>query len=109
MNQAVPSSGQNPSLCSQLLYLQLAAAGVASKEADHAASHLGKAVGITTLLKGTAFHASNRRSYLPLDWCADHRVSQVSVDHVACLCTHREIGSRICQQGRNLPPVFVLP
>jgi NADH dehydrogenase [ubiquinone] 1 alpha subcomplex assembly factor 6 len=61
---------------SQLLYLQLAAAGVASKEADHAASHLGKAVGISTLLRGTAFHASNRRSYLPLDLCAEHGVSQ---------------------------------
>ena len=85
----VISSG-HPSLTSflpvfpQLLYLQLAAAGVASKEADHAASHLGKAVGITTLLKGTAFHASSRRSYLPLDWCADQRVSQVSAEHDPC-------------------------
>ena len=85
-----PSNILQPSLTSflplfpQLLYLQLAAAGVASKEADHAASHLGKAVGITTLLKGTAFHASSRRSYLPLDWCADQRVSQVSAEHDPC-------------------------
>lgn len=61
----------------QLLYLQLAAAGVQSRDADHAASHLGKAVGIATLLKGAAYHASRRRSYLPIDLCAQHRVSQV--------------------------------
>lgn len=61
----------------QLLYLQLGAAGLASREADHAASHLGKAVGIATLLKGTAYHARMRRSYLPLDLCAEHGVSQV--------------------------------
>jgi NADH dehydrogenase [ubiquinone] 1 alpha subcomplex assembly factor 6 len=56
-----------------LLHLQLAAVGVASRDADHAASHMGKAVGIATLLRGTAFHAQRRRSYLPLDLCADHR------------------------------------
>ncbi|GAX75435.1 hypothetical protein CEUSTIGMA_g2879.t1 [Chlamydomonas eustigma] len=64
---------------SQLLYLQLAAAGVSSREADHAASHLGKAVGMTTLLKGTAFHAKLRRCYLPLDLCAQHGVSQEDI------------------------------
>jgi NADH dehydrogenase [ubiquinone] 1 alpha subcomplex assembly factor 6 len=69
---------------SQLLYLQLSAAGVASREADHAASHLGKAVGITTLLRGTAFHASNRRSYLPLDLCAELGVSQVGTMDTVC-------------------------
>lgn len=64
---------------SQLLYLQLAAAGCSSKDADHAASHLGKAVGICTLLKGTAVHAAQRRSYLPIDLCAEHKVSQEEV------------------------------
>lgn len=61
----------------QLLYLQLASAGVQSREADHAASHLGKAVGIATLLKGTKYHGERRRSYLPVDLCAKHGVSQV--------------------------------
>ena len=74
--------GYSEGSASQLLYLQLAAAGVASREADHAASHLGKAVGISTLLRGTAFHASNRRSYLPLDLCAEHGVSQVGARYV---------------------------
>ncbi|KAG2433499.1 hypothetical protein HYH02_012617 [Chlamydomonas schloesseri] len=64
---------------SQLLYLQLAAAGVKHRDADHAASHLGRAVGITTLLRGTAAHAAARRSYLPVDLCAEARVSQEDV------------------------------
>ncbi len=63
----------------QLLYLQLGAAGIGSREADHAASHLGKAVGIATLLRGSGFHAQSRRSYLPLDLCAKHGVSQEDV------------------------------
>jgi hypothetical protein len=71
---APPHSHAHP----QLLYLQLGAAGGASKEADHAASHVGKAVGLTTLLRGTRYHASHRRSYLPIDLCAQHGVSQVS-------------------------------
>ncbi len=42
---------------SQLLQLQLEAAGVASTEAGAAAASLGKAVGIVTLLRGTLYHA----------------------------------------------------
>lgn len=61
------------STASRLHYLQLAALGLQNREADHAASHLGKAVGITTLLRGTAFHAQQRRSYLPMDACAEKR------------------------------------
>ncbi|EFJ41732.1 hypothetical protein VOLCADRAFT_77474, partial [Volvox carteri f. nagariensis] len=64
---------------SQLMYLQLAAAGVKHQDADHAASHLGRAAGITTLLRGTAAHAAARRCYLPVDLCAEARVSQEDV------------------------------
>lgn len=56
-----------------------------SREADHAASHLGKAVGISTLLRGAAFHASQRRSYMPIDLCAKHGVSQVGWLGMGCL------------------------
>jgi NADH dehydrogenase [ubiquinone] 1 alpha subcomplex assembly factor 6 len=52
-------------------------AGIADRDADHCASHVGKAVGIAAVLRGTPFHASRRRSYLPLETCAKHRVSQV--------------------------------
>ena len=33
-------------------------ASVDNQHYDHAASHLGKAVGVTNLLRGTAFHAA---------------------------------------------------
>ena len=36
---------------------QLEAAGVTEADAQHVASHLGRAMGIATLLRGTAHHA----------------------------------------------------
>lgn len=56
-----------------------AAAGVSSREADHAASHLGKAIGISLLLRGQPYQASRRRSYMPVELCSQHRVSQEDV------------------------------
>lgn len=50
-----------------------------SREADHAASHLGKAVGLSLLLRGTPYQASRRRSYLPIELCVQHGVSQEDV------------------------------
>eukprot|EP00879_Flechtneria_rotunda_P013702 GHRR01014313.1.p1 GENE.GHRR01014313.1~~GHRR01014313.1.p1 ORF type:complete len:184 (+),score=41.98 GHRR01014313.1:468-1019(+) len=64
---------------SQLLYLQLAAAGVVSRDADHAASHLGKAIGISLLLRGTPYQASKRRSYMPVELCSQHNVPQEDI------------------------------
>eukprot|EP00775_Hariotina_reticulata_P004108 gene4108-4354_t len=52
---------------------------VVSREADHAASHLGKAIGISLLLRGTPYQASKRRSYLPVELCVQHAVSQEDV------------------------------
>lgn len=50
---------------SALLYLHLDSLGVKNTMADHAASHLGKAAGISTLLRGTPYQAKERRVYLP--------------------------------------------
>lgn len=50
---------------SALLYLHMDSLGVKNTLADHAASHLGKASGIATLLRGTPFQAKERRVYLP--------------------------------------------
>lgn len=71
----------------QLLALQLEAAGIggssssdvggsstADAAAEHAAAHLGKAVGLVSLLRGTYAHAAQRRVYLPADVCAAHGV-----------------------------------
>ena len=44
--------------------VQMAAAGVQDSAADHACSHLGKAVAIATILRGTGHHAQR----YDLDW-----------------------------------------
>lgn len=54
-------------------------AGVVSRDADHAASHLGKAIGVALLLRGTPYQASKRRSYLPLELCSQHKISQEDI------------------------------
>lgn len=59
---------------SQLLYLQLEAANIKNADADHAASHLGKAVGIASLLRGMKHFLSRKMNYLPVDLCAKHGV-----------------------------------
>ncbi|KAK9908552.1 hypothetical protein WJX75_009598 [Coccomyxa subellipsoidea] len=64
---------------SQLLYLQGRVAGLDDEYFDHAASHLGKAVGIANLLRGTAYHAARRRCYLPSDLCMSEGVSDEDV------------------------------
>ena len=60
---------------SNLLYLQLEAAGIKNADADHAASHLGKAVGIASLLRGTLPLLQRGISYMPVQLCAQHGVS----------------------------------
>ncbi|KAK9862554.1 hypothetical protein WJX84_010151 [Apatococcus fuscideae] len=60
----------------QLLLLQLEAADVRERaEVEHAALHLGQAQGITSLLRGTHYHAARRRSYLPTDLCKQEKVT----------------------------------
>ncbi|KAI7839929.1 hypothetical protein COHA_006323 [Chlorella ohadii] len=76
----------------QLLHLQLEAAGLGASAAsagtasaahaaaaEHAASHLGKAVGLAALLRGTHNHASRGRVYLPADLCRQHGVTEQDV------------------------------
>ena len=81
------------------LWRQMDAAGIRDSNVDHAVSHLGKAVGIASLLRGTTHHAARslslrlslpatgcitqhercphrRRSYLPVDLMAREGVSQ---------------------------------
>lgn len=41
--------------------------GVKDVQADHAASHLGKAIGVVTLLRATPFHGSRGKVYIPSD------------------------------------------
>ncbi|OZJ03951.1 hypothetical protein BZG36_02942 [Bifiguratus adelaidae] len=64
---------------SQVLYLQLESLGVRDVQADHAVSHIGKAIGITTLLRAMPFHASHRRMILPAEITAKYNVPQEEV------------------------------
>ncbi|KAG0240382.1 NADH dehydrogenase (ubiquinone) complex I, assembly factor 6 [Mortierella sp. GBA43] len=59
-----------------LLYLQLESVGVKSLEADHAASHLAKAMGIATMLRAFPFHMHQNRMVIPAEITAKHNLSQ---------------------------------
>uniref|UniRef100_A0A8D3B685 NADH dehydrogenase (Ubiquinone) complex I assembly factor 6 n=1 Tax=Scophthalmus maximus TaxID=52904 RepID=A0A8D3B685_SCOMX len=62
---------------SSLIYLLLECLGRFEKcPRDHAASHIGKAQGITTCLRATPYHSSRRKVYLPMDVCMLHGASQ---------------------------------
>ncbi|XP_065524697.1 NADH dehydrogenase (ubiquinone) complex I, assembly factor 6 isoform X2 [Lathamus discolor] len=61
---------------SALLYLTLEMLGVRNVNADHAASHIGKAQGIVTCLRATPYHCTRQKVFLPMDICMLHGVSQ---------------------------------
>ncbi|CAH3176554.1 unnamed protein product [Porites lobata] len=64
---------------SSVLYLILECLGVKDVQADHAASHLGKAIGVVTLLRATPFHGSRGKVYIPSDVMIKHGVSQEDI------------------------------
>ena len=67
------------STASSLLLLLMDTCGVRDSDADHAAAHLGKAIGIANLLRGTHAHSAQRRCYLPADVQARHGASTEDV------------------------------
>ena len=60
---------------SSLLYLLCEVAGIRDSQVDHAAMHLGKAIGISTLVRGTHHHLANNQLYLPLDIMRSHSLT----------------------------------
>lgn len=62
-----------------LLYLLLEAANLRDINADHAASHVGKALGLTALLRATPLLARRGKVRLPLDLLAKYQISQHAV------------------------------
>ncbi|KAK2193638.1 hypothetical protein NP493_11g14025 [Ridgeia piscesae] len=64
---------------SSINYLILESLDVRNIHADHAASHLGKAVGIITLIRAVPFHANRGNVYLPIDLMMQFGVSQEEV------------------------------
>ncbi|CAG8449864.1 8681_t:CDS:2 [Ambispora leptoticha] len=71
------SYGENTASC--LLYLQLELLGIKNIQADHAASHIGKATGIVTILRAFPYLASKRRMYLPADTLAKFKISEEAI------------------------------
>ncbi|XP_046832002.1 NADH dehydrogenase (ubiquinone) complex I, assembly factor 6 [Vespa velutina] len=67
------------STVSSIYYLLLEAHGTKNIKADHAASHLGKAQGIVTLLRSIPYHAQKRVIVLPEDILMKHNISSESV------------------------------
>ncbi|CAM9184670.1 unnamed protein product [Choristocarpus tenellus] len=59
---------------SSLLYLMLEIAGVKGKDLDHAAAHVGKAVGIVTLLRGAPHQLGQEHSVIPSEVLWKHRL-----------------------------------
>jgi len=56
---------ENTASC--ILYLSLICQGVQSVHADHAASHIGKAMGLTTMIRAIPYHIHQGRLSLPLN------------------------------------------
>ncbi|KAK7048364.1 UPF0551 protein, mitochondrial [Favolaschia claudopus] len=72
--------GHAESVSSTVLYLLLALRGLGSAEdLAHAASHVGTAQTLATLLWSLPHHAGQRRLPIPLDICARHGVKQEDV------------------------------
>lgn len=59
-----------------LLYLSLEACGVRHEHADSAASHIGKALGIATLLRALPVHARMGQRYIPTDVMSKHGLTE---------------------------------
>jgi len=62
-----------------LLYMTLESAGLKSLAIDHVASHLGKAIGIATLIRGTPFHIKDRVILIPVELLNKHNVVEEKV------------------------------
>ena len=67
------------STSSTVLYLLLSLLSLSSSNFSHAASHLGIAQTIATLLRALPFHSKNKRMVIPAEITAKHGVKQEDV------------------------------
>ena len=84
-----------------LNYLNLHAAGIKNIEADHAASHLGKASFLAKVIRGIPFHASRRQCFLPMDVCAEKRLSQEELYSGRSSGALSDVVLRLATQGKH--------
>lgn len=61
---------------SSVLYLTLETLNIRKVESDHAASHIGRAQGLVTLLRAIPYNSRRQQVYVPLDLLVQHKVSQ---------------------------------
>lgn len=62
------------------IYVNLDILGVSKQKAvDHAASHIGKAIGLCNVIRTASFYASKRRIFFPAALMAQHNVSSEQV------------------------------
>lgn len=61
---------------SSVLYLTLESLNIRTVDADHAASHVGRAQGIVTLLRAIPYNAKRQQVYVPIELLVKHKVSQ---------------------------------
>lgn len=64
---------------SSIYYLILEAQDIKDVNTDHFASHLGKAHGITNLIRSVPYNAKKRKLVLPQDILMKHNVSSESI------------------------------
>uniref|UniRef100_A0A1B6CD17 NADH dehydrogenase (Ubiquinone) complex I, assembly factor 6 n=1 Tax=Clastoptera arizonana TaxID=38151 RepID=A0A1B6CD17_9HEMI len=64
---------------SSIYYLLLQSAGIENIHADHAASHLGKAQGISNLIRSIPHNLQRRLLIFPQDILLKHNISQESI------------------------------
>jgi NADH dehydrogenase [ubiquinone] 1 alpha subcomplex assembly factor 6 len=60
---------------SSLFYLGMESMGIRNLNADHAASHIGKALGLVTLIRALPYHAKKREVYIPTELTAKHDIT----------------------------------
>ena len=59
-----------------MIFSLLSYVGVKSLEIDHAASHLGKAIGLSNFIRSLPYNAQRRRVLIPQDLMIKYKVSQ---------------------------------
>lgn len=102
---------ENTASC--LLYLQLESLKIRDVNADHIVSHIGKVIGISTLLRALPFHASQKRLILPAEVTAKVKIKRVRTWGrdwhiltpykiiIAQYCSRRRVSSGACRRFRR--------
>jgi NADH dehydrogenase [ubiquinone] 1 alpha subcomplex assembly factor 6 len=81
-----------------LLYIYI---GIKSVDLDHAASHLGKAIGISTFLRSVPHNAQNRRVLVPQELMLKHGLSQEDLIRNKNRDKIKELTFEIATQANN--------